>query len=232
MNVKLFSIVLPVYNQADHIGGIVQDYGQSLARQPYDYEFILVVNASRDNSLEVCQTLAENDPHIRVLHSVSGGWGLAVKLGLTEARGDVVAYTNSARTTAQDLILMLLYAAANPGVAIKANRRIREGVLRRIGSLLYNIECRALFDLAYWDVNGTPKVFPRSFNKLFELTSVGDLIDLEFNVICRREGHPMLEVPIFSARRHGSKSTTNLRSAMRMYWGAFRLWQEFRRAAR
>ena len=36
----------------------------------------------------------------------------------------------------------------------------------------------------------------------------------------------MVEVPIFSYRRHGGRSTTNLGSAFRMYWGAYRLWRE------
>ena len=46
---------------------------------------------------------------------------------------------------------------------IKASRKIRENWKRRLGSLLYNLECRALFDLPYWDINGTPKVFGRHF---------------------------------------------------------------------
>jgi len=38
----------------------------------------------------------------------------------------------------------------------------------------------------------------------------------------------MLEVPIFSQRRHGGRSTTNLHSAVRMYWGAYQLWRTWR----
>ncbi|MCC6801970.1 MAG: glycosyltransferase [Anaerolineae bacterium] len=225
---ELISIVLPVYNQADHIGGVIDAYEPALARMSLPYEILLVVNGSRDNSLEVCRRIAETDPSLRVLHTDQGGWGRAVKQGVAEARGEIICYTNSARTTAQQLVLLLLYAVANPGNVIKANRKVRENWQRRIGSLLYNIECRTLFDLAYWDINGTPKVFPRSFSKLIALTSDDDLIDLEFNVICRRENYPMLEVPIYSTRRHGGKSTTRYKSAFGMYVGAYRLWQRFR----
>ena len=222
---RLISIVLPIYNQADHIGAIVGDYQQALAKMPNPREFVLVVNGSRDNSLEVCQKLAAESPEIRVVHSVKGGWGLAVNLGLREARGELLCYTNSARTTPQDLLLLTLYAVANSGVVIKANRKIRESWRRRLGSLLYNLECRALFDLPYWDVNGTPKVFPRQFGKLLAMTRNDDLIDAEFNAICRRENYPILEVPILSAKRHGGKSTTNYRSALHMYVGAYQLWK-------
>jgi glycosyltransferase involved in cell wall biosynthesis len=219
------SIILPVYNQADHIGDVVREYEQALARVPYSHEVLLVVNGSRDRSLEVCQALAAEHAAVRVEHSQRGGWGLAVKLGLGAARGDVLCYTNSARTSAQDLVLILLYGVVNPGVVVKANRKIRENWRRRTGSLLYNLECRALFDLSYWDINGTPKVFPREFDKLLALTRDDDLIDAEFNVVCRREGYPVLEVPIFASRRHGGSATTNYRSAVKMYWGAYQLWR-------
>lgn len=221
----LISIILPVYNQADHIGAIVQEYEAALSKLQEPRELLLVVNNPRDRSLEVCQALANQYPSIRVLHSEQGGWGLAVKLGLQAARGDLLCYTNSARTSAPDLTLMLLYATVYPEVVIKANRKFRDNWFRRLGSLLYNLQCRTLFDLSYWDINGTPKIFPRHFSSLLHLTCDNDLIDLEFNVICRQQQYPMLEVPTFSSRRHGGRSTTSLRSAFKLYWGAFQLWR-------
>ncbi len=229
MSAPLISIVLPIYNQADHIASVVQEYEEGLARIPNPHELILVVNGCRDNSLDVCRALAEQYGSVRVLHSEKAGWGLAVRLGLEVAQGDLLCYTNSARTSSQDLTLLLLYAIAFSKAVIKANRKIRENWHRRLGSLLYNLECRALFDLSYWDINGTPKVFPRKFDKLLSLTRDDDLIDAEFNIICRREGYEVLEVPIFSYLRHGGRSMTSYRSAIKMYWGAIQLWQHLRK---
>lgn len=228
MSEQLISFILPVYNQADHIADIVGEYEAALAKVPASHEILLVVNGSHDHSLEVCQALAEKNKAIRVIHSQKGGWGLAVKLGLKEARGDFVCYTNSARTSAQDILLFALYAIANPGSVIKANRKVRENWQRRLGSLLYNLECRTLLDLSYWDVNGTPKIFPRTFDKLVNLSREDDLIDAEFNYICRREDYPMIEVPVFSTRRHGGKSTTRYGSALKMYIGVYQMWQQIR----
>jgi glycosyltransferase involved in cell wall biosynthesis len=225
---SLVSIILPVRNQADHISGIVTEYADELAKLPRLHELILVVNASRDASYERCQDLAHRYASVRCLSSQRGGWGRAVNLGLHEARGELLCYTNSARTNSKDLILLLLYAIAYPNVVVKANRKIRENWGRRFGSLLYNLECRALFDIANWDINGTPKIFPRSFQRLLELTRDDDLIDAEFNVICRQERYPMVEVPIFSTRRHGGQSSTRYSSALKMYWGAYQLWRRMR----
>jgi glycosyltransferase involved in cell wall biosynthesis len=222
----LVSIILPVYNQGDHLDAICRGYTTALKKLPHPYEILLVVNGPcRDDSLGVSRRIAEHDARIRVIHSAKGGWGLAVKKGMEASRGDLICYTNSARTQPSDLVLSILYAIAHPDTVIKANRKIREGWRRRLGSLLYNLQGRALFDLLVWDINGTPKVFPRAYEKLLELKSDDDMIDMEFNMIVRREGYPILEVPILSTKRHGGKSTTNMGSAFRMYWGAYVLWR-------
>lgn len=226
MNERLISIVLPVYNEAAYVRETIEQYRTALDSIPYRREIILVPNGCRDNSVEVCEAMAAEMPDVRVVICERGGWGRAVKRGLAEARGDVVCYTNLARTEPRDLILHLLYAVAYPDVVVKANRKVRDNWRRRLGSLLYNLECRALFDLSYWDINGTPKVFPRRFDKLLALSREDDLIDAEFNLICRRENYPMVEVPIFSKGRRSGKSTTGYGSALRLYVGAFRMWRE------
>jgi glycosyltransferase involved in cell wall biosynthesis len=222
----MVSIVLPVHNQADHIAPAVQRYEEAFEEVPLSREFVLVENASTDHSLEICCALAERYPSVRVVHSDRGGWGLAVRLGLEAARGDLLGYTNSARTGPSDLVLVTLYAVANPGAVVKAHRRSRESWDRRIGSLLYNLECRALFDLPTWDINATPKVFSREVYEAIRPSSDGDLIDLEVYLGCKTLGSAILEVPIyFSSQRHGGRSTTNYRSALGMYTGAYRMWR-------
>lgn len=225
MTPSFVSVILPVHNQADHVATIVADYRHALAKLPLPYELLLVVNGSKDRSLEVCREMEGTSDDVRVHHEEHGGWGRAVRRGLKEATGDLICYTNLARTSPEDLTLLLLYATVHEDVVIKASRKIRESAIRRAASLLYNLECRALFDLKNWDVNGTPKVFPRSFVKLLSLSRQDDLIDVEFNVVCERESYRMLEVPIFSSRRHGGRSTTGYWSAAKLYWGAFQLWR-------
>jgi len=228
MTYSLVSIILPVHNQADHIPEVLAEYESALVNVPTPHEVLLVVNACRDRSLEVSKELAERYESVNVIHSERGGWGLAVLMGLEAAKGDLLCYTNFARTQAKDLSLIILYATVHPNVVVKANRKIRDNWRRRLGSLIYNLECRALFDLSYWDINGTPKVFPRCFDKLLSLSRQDDLIDAEFNALCRREGYPVLEVPIFSNLRHGGTSTTSYLSAIKMYWGAYELWRTMR----
>lgn len=224
MTASFASIVLPVYNQEHHIREVLEEYIRGLQRLHIPYELLPVINGPRrDRSLEVCQQLQSKFSCVRTLCIDAGGWGRAVRHGLAEAKGDLLCYTNSARTTSRDLLLALIYGSVHDDAVIKANRKIRASARRRLGSLLYNLECRALFDLPYWDVNGTPKVFSRQLSRLLELTRDDDLIDLEFNVICRQADYPVIEIPIFSSKRHSGKSTTSLKSAFKMYTGAWEL---------
>lgn len=226
----LFSIVLPVYNQEDHLVEVVSGYCEALDRLKYPYELILVTNGCRDQSVKLSEEIALGNPLVTHFESTPSGWGAAVKLGLSKASGKILCYTNLARTTPDVLTLHLLYNVAFPDTVIKANRKIRDNWLRRLGSLLYNLQCRALFDLSNWDINGTPKVFSSQFEGWKKLKHDDDLIDLEFNVQCRRLNQVVLEVPTFSHRRHGGLSTTNWHSARRLYWGAFKMWWQIRRS--
>ena len=185
MKNPVISIILPIHNQADHVRSIVDQYEAILQKLPSPYELILVVNGCRDASLRICQELAQKYPTVRAIETPKGGWGRAVKMGIAQARGETICFTNSARTTANDLLLFILYAIANPDIVIKANRKIRDGWMRRLGSLLYNIECRTIYDLSNWDMNGTPKVFPRKFKNFLDLKRDDDLIDLEFNCVSK-----------------------------------------------
>jgi glycosyltransferase involved in cell wall biosynthesis len=222
---RLISIVLPVHNQAAHIGAIVESYVQMLGQLGHPYEVVLSVNGGRDDSVEVCQMLAQTNSQIVVIADPRAGWGLAVKAGLRAARGDLLCYTNCARTSAADLQQLLHKGLERPDAVIKAIRRVRDNWKRRLGSALYNAECRLLLGVRTRDVNATPKVFSRSHAALLRLTSDGDMLDAEFLFTCRREGFPVIEVPIFGNRRQGGASTTNYRSAVGMYVGAYRLWR-------
>ncbi len=112
---------------------------------------------------------------------------------------------------------------------MKANRSVRDSAVRRAGSLLYNLECRMLFELSVFDVNGTPKVFPAEFTDLRELRRDDDLIDVEFLAICAARDYQVVEFAVPPLPRHSGRSTTNLRSAWHMYTKVFGLRRELAR---
>jgi hypothetical protein len=219
------SVVLPVYRQADHIVGVVQGYAAALKGLKAPVELLLVSNGPDDGSWALCQGLAKRFKGVSALRSERGGWGLAVKLGLSKAKAPLLCYANSARTTPAELLSVLKAALARPDAVHKARRQVRGQLSRRVGSWLYNLECRLLLGTQSGDVNGTPKAFPAKLLPRLQLREDGDLIDAEFCAACARLGLPLHELPFFAQARHGGQSTTKLSSAWRMYAGVWRLAQ-------
>lgn len=218
----VYSVILPIYNEAERIPLLVSQYSQALETLSADWELLLVVNGSRDHSYRMaCEASAQN-PNVRAFEILQGGWGRAVKLGFQQARGDYLCYTNSARTDLEDLLLALRYAAVHREVVVKATRILRDSWIRTVGSSLYNFEFRTLFRVPVWDVNGTPKVLPRcTLEALAPISTLadGDLLDAQLIARCFRSRVRILEMPVLLNERYGGKSTTNLVSAWKMYRG-------------
>ena len=161
MSVPLASVVLPVYNQADHIGSVLDEYVSVLARLDFAYELLPVINGPRrDNSLEVCRALETRLPVVRTLCIEQGGWGRAVRAGLASARGELLCYANSARTTGKDLLLVLLYGSIHTDSVIKASRRIRENWPRRLGSLRRRLPPAKIESAATGFTRGSERMHP------------------------------------------------------------------------
>ena len=222
MNPRI-SIVLPIYNQSNQLEFIFEQYAK-LDQLGVSWEVLFIVNGSKDDSFSKASQLARQNSNFKVFNLEQGGWGRAVKFGIEQAIGDMICYTNSARTSVDDLILIIKYGLANDTVVLKTTRVIRESFVRKIGSILYNYENRTLLGTPIWDVNGTPKVFSASLIKSIPLKSDGDLIDAEVMAQVYRKGVQIVEILIISTSRiGGGKSTTSFKSAWKMYTGLLNL---------
>jgi glycosyltransferase involved in cell wall biosynthesis len=81
------SIVMPVYNE-EHT---LEEIFRRVQATPYDKEIIAVDDASRDNSREILNRLAQEYDNLRVfLHEKNQGKGAALRTGFAQVKGDVV----------------------------------------------------------------------------------------------------------------------------------------------
>lgn len=88
----MFSFVTPVYNVEDYLERCVV----SLMNQTFrDVEIILVDDGSTDKCSELCDSFAEADTRIRVIHKENGGLSDARNAGLAEAKGDYILFVDS-----------------------------------------------------------------------------------------------------------------------------------------
>ena len=103
------SIIVPVYNAQAYIGSMLD----SILSQSYkDWELILVVSKSNDNSLEICQRYARNDSQIHVFEESVSSPGAARNKGLCEATTDYIMFVDADDCLADTQILSRLFTKA------------------------------------------------------------------------------------------------------------------------
>lgn len=85
------SVVLPVYNEIDHLDEELERIRKAFDASPYSYEVIVVDDASTDGSSERLKEI----PWIRLISFVSNrGPGAARKIGTEAAHGTVVVWSD------------------------------------------------------------------------------------------------------------------------------------------
>ena len=86
------SVVIPVYNKAEYIGGCLE----SLLQQNFDsFEIICVCDGSTDNSADICDQWAAKEQRIRVIHKDNGGVTEARRRGVEEAQGQYLMFVDA-----------------------------------------------------------------------------------------------------------------------------------------
>ena len=74
-----FSIVIPLYNEEENIKILISEIFGSLNNKNYNYEIILVNDASTDNTLKIINQLKNDDNKIKVIsNSVNLGQSLSI----------------------------------------------------------------------------------------------------------------------------------------------------------
>jgi glycosyltransferase involved in cell wall biosynthesis len=89
---KLISVIIPVYNVAPYVEKCVR----SVAGGSYEnLEILCIDDGSTDGSGKLLDTLAKEDPRIRVVHQENRGLSGARNRGLAEAKGEYIAPVDS-----------------------------------------------------------------------------------------------------------------------------------------
>lgn len=91
MNPKI-SIIVPVYKVEQYLPKCID----SILSQTYqNWELLLIDDGSPDRSGEICDEYAKKDSRVRVFHKENGGVSSARNLGLDNARGEWITFSDS-----------------------------------------------------------------------------------------------------------------------------------------
>ena len=88
----MISVIVPIYNSERFLEQCIQ----SVVNQTfYDFELILVVDGSTDNSQMICEEWAKKDPRIVVECQDNQGASAARNTGLSDAKGEYICFIDS-----------------------------------------------------------------------------------------------------------------------------------------
>ncbi|MEU4718796.1 glycosyltransferase family 2 protein [Nonomuraea dietziae] len=93
------TIVLPCYNEQDHVLDEVERITKAMDSSGYTYELVAVDDCSTDATLARLEEAAPRFPHMRIraFHR-NGGSGTVRRIGTQEARGEIVVWTDADMT--------------------------------------------------------------------------------------------------------------------------------------
>jgi O-antigen/teichoic acid export membrane protein len=216
------SLIIPTYNGGPTLSDVVASATRTLQRLERSYELIVVSDGTTDGSVRFLgQT---DDQHVHFVHyEKRHGKGIALRVGMTRARGRYVAFMDgdgdlNADELIEFLALMDLY---EPDMVIGSKRHplstVSYPVSRRMMSWGYQQLVRILFGLNVRDTQTGMKlirrdvldsVLPRMLEKRYAF-------DLEFLVVARRLGFSrVFEAPV--RIDYGFSSTISSRAVVRI----------------
>lgn len=133
------SVVIPVFNSEGTIARLVNTLVKVL--DSYDYEIVLVNDASKDNSEVVCETLAQRYREVKFISlRKNRGEHNAVMCGLNHCTGDFVAIIDDDLQNPPSEILILLNKAISGNYDVVYARYLvkQHSLFRNFGSWLSN----------------------------------------------------------------------------------------------
>ncbi len=198
------SVIIPAYKQAKTIVRDIRRIQRALAQIRYPYEIIVVVDGYGDGTYRSAKKM--ESPNIKItVYMRNQGKGHAVRLGMSTATGDYIAFIDSGMEIDPNGISMLLEHLEwyDADIIVGSKRHpasiVKYPMQRKILSLGYQYIVWLLFHLSVRDTQAGIKIFKRKVLKkiLPRLLVKQYAFDLEMLAVSRRLGFTRIfEAPI------------------------------------
>lgn len=219
------SIIIPAYNEAGRIGPTLDEILRFLAAAPYRAEVVVVNDGSRDRTPEVVgervAAYREGGQELRLLtNTPNRGKGYSVRRGVSEARGEVILFTDadlsSPITEAPKLLDPIFDDRADVVFGSRDLNRDLIGVhqpkMRELGGMVFNFFVQQITGLKYQDTQCGFKAFRREAARpIFSLQRIERFgFDPEVLYIAQKYGWRLLEVPVIWNHAEGGELQSKL----------------------
>ena len=196
------TIFFPMWNEEQYIDAAINAAREACATlvdqgEVADYELLIIDDASTDATPRRADEMAAADPHVRVVHHPKNRkLGGSLKTGFSEARGDLILYTDADLPFDMDEVQkacrVMRHYQADIVSAFRFDRT-GEGYVRVVYSFFFNSLVRGLFGIKMRDVNFAFKLCRREVFDHVKLESEGSFIDAELIVRATRYGYKVVQ---------------------------------------
>lgn len=232
--IKKISVFFPVYNEEKNLARTVSRALEVLKKNFEEWEVIIVDDGSKDRSLAIAQSLADEENRIRVIeHPVNRGYGAAFKSGASAAKFDWIVFTDSdGQFDFSEIVSFLrVQEETQADLVVGFYKERRVPLYRKINTFLWETVVRLLFGLRVKDIDCGFKLFARKV--LVEIDPLeserGAFISTEFLVKAKKKVFKIEEVGVHHFPRQAGKGTgANLDVIVRSFLDLFRLWKKLR----
>ena len=204
----VLSIVIPAYNEEKRLPPTLEAIRDYLDSGPFaEAEILVVDDGSGDRTPEVVETLAREDPRVRLLRNPGNrGKGYAVRHGMLEARGEWILFSDADMSAPIGELSLLLDAARARDAAIAIGSRaldrsligVHQSRWREASGIFFNRVMRVVTGLPFADTQCGFKLYRRDAARaVFPLQRLdGFGFDVEDLYIARIWHIPAIEVPV------------------------------------
>jgi len=205
------SVVLLCHNELENLPGVLSQVTDALLRIQNEghadtAEVIVVDDGSTDGTEEWLAKEQNPIPLSVVRHKTRMGYGAAVRSGLDNATGDLVAYMDGdgqfEAIQLMDMIVLMGAQKADMVAGIRAERN--DNFYRRSVGWMYNAAVRQCLNLNFEDVDCGFKLLTRSALEQIDLQLNGNLMGAEIFNQLKAAGATIVQMPVrHHTRKHG-----------------------------
>jgi len=228
------SIIIPAYNEEKRIENTLSTYTKFFDKiKDLDYEILVVINNTKDNTKEIVEKHKKKNKKIRYLDLERGGKGYAVTEGFKDAlkrKNTLIGFVDADMATPPEAYHYLIKKLENSD-GIIASRYIKGSIMepkptfqRKVSSRIFNTAIRTLLFMPYRDTQCGAKLFKReTIEKILpQITFSYYAFDVDLLYAARRNGFKIKEAPTKWADK-GLSKINFLKAGPRMFFGVVRL---------
>lgn len=230
----LVTIVLPCYNERDHVVAEIERITAAMDASPHTYELLVIDDKSTDDTLQILREVQPRFPHMRLMpFRRNGGSGTARRIGSREAHGEIVVWTDADMTYPNERIPEFVdHLLRDPGCdQVVGARRTEEGthkVLRVPAKWVIRKFAERLSGTSIPDLNSGLRAFRRSVSLPYlRLLPPGFSCVTTLTLSFLSNQHPVEYIDIDYAKRSGQSKFHPFRDAYRYILQVLRMTMYF-----